>query len=186
MEELSFEQIQKRLTEQFLRAERGVETDEELGNALLDLILQNERLRHNVKGPGPEQEKVDLQTLERLYHQTDLSTEHAVAEGVFKRLAKDPGHAIRHLKAAAKALSAQQANRAHNPRPGRYGSITKLINDIVADDLHIPAREVRRALLRIDGIVLLDGEIRNTQDGDTMKSTNLPSRVSDAIKRISG
>ena len=41
VEELSFEQIQKRLTEQFLREERGVETDEELGNAVLDLILQS-------------------------------------------------------------------------------------------------------------------------------------------------
>ncbi len=183
MDEQSFDEVQKRLAEQFLQEASAIETDEKLGAAFLDFILQRERLRHRVEGPGPEQEKADWQTLERLYHQSDLSTEHAVAEGVFKRLAKDPGHAIRHLKEAAKALSARQTDRAHNPRPGRYGSITKLINDIVADDLKTSAREVQKALLGISGIVLLDREIRNAQDGDTVQLTNLPSRVSDAKRR---
>lgn len=183
MDEQTFEQVQKQLTDKFLQEASTTETDEELGAAFLDFVLQRERLRHRVEYPGPEQEKLDRQTLERLYHQTELGPEYAVAEGVFKRLAKDPSHAIRHLKEAAEALSARQTSRAENPRPRRYGSITRLINEIVADDLTIPARKVHAELLRIDGIVLLDGEIRNMQDGDSLQEGNLASRVSDAKRR---
>jgi hypothetical protein len=129
VEELSFEQIQKRLTEQFLREERGVETDEELGNAVLDLILQSERLRHNLKGPGPEQEKVDRQTLERLYHQTELGPEHFFAEGIFRRLVKDPASAMRHFREAVETQSARQAKRANSPR--RKDALGKVIDALL-------------------------------------------------------
>jgi hypothetical protein len=183
MGEQSFEEVQRRLAEQFLQEAGTMETDEELGTAFLDFVLQRERLRHRLEGPGPEQEKVDRQTLARLYHQTELSSEYSVAESVFKRLAKDPSHAIRHLKEAAEALSARQTSRARSPRPRSYSSITRLINDIVANDLTIPARKVQAELLLIDGIVLLDDEIRNLQDGDSVKQGNLPSRVSDAKRR---
>ena len=183
MEEQSFEQVQKQLMDKFLQEASAPEKDEELGRALLDLIMQSERVRRCVMAPGPEQAEVDRQTIDRLFNQTELGPEYAVAEGVFKRLAKDPSHAIRHLKQAAEALSARQTNRAKNPRPLSYGSITRLINGIVADDLTIPARRVQAELLRIDGIVLLDDEIRNMQDGDSLKVCNLASRVSDARHR---
>jgi hypothetical protein len=183
MGEQSFEEVQKRLADKFLQEANAIETDEELGVAFRDFVLQRERLRHRVEGPGPEQEKVDRQTLDRLFNQTELGPEYAVAESVFKRLAKDPSHAIRHLKEAAAALSARQTRRAENPRPRSYSSITRLINDIVANDLTIPARKVQAELLLIDGIVLLDDEIRNLQDGDSVKQGNLPSRVSDAKRR---
>jgi hypothetical protein len=183
VEELSFEQIQKRLTEQFLREERGVETDEELGNAVLDLILQSERLRHNLKGPGPEQEKVDRQTLERLYHQTELGPEHFFAEGIYKRLVKDPASAMRHFREADEQRSYKQSKRAKKPRPRRHDGITKRIQDIVDLEPDISTLAVKWKLGRIDGILIHDDEIRNTQDGSTMKLSNLASRVSDARRR---
>lgn len=184
MDEQSFEEVWGRLAEQFLQEASTIETDEELGAAFLDFVLKRERVRRCVTAPGPEQAEVDRQTLERLYHQTELGPEHFVAESIFKRLATDPTSAIRRLEETVEARRARQTGRAKNPRPGRYSSITRLINDIVDDDRTIPARKVRAELLRIDGIVLLDGEIRNLQDGDSLKEGNLASRVSDAKRRV--
>lgn len=186
MDEQSFEEVQRRLAEQFLQETSTLQTDEEVGAALLDFVLQRERLRHRVEGLGPEREKVDRQTLEHLYHQTELGPEHFFAESIFKRLAKDPANAMHHYRLALNHRSTTQAERAKSPRPRRYDSITKLINDIVVDDPAISTEAVREELAAIDGIVIADGEIRNTQDATTMRLKNLPSRVSDARKRLSG
>ena len=183
MEEASFEEVQKHLTEKFLQDARFGETDEELGSALLDFILQSERLRHGVKVSGPEQVEVDRQTLERLHSQTELGPEYTFAESVFKRLAKDPASAMRYFQESTDRLSAVQTERAKKNRPRSYGSITKLINDIVDLEPGISANAVRRELATIVGIVIADGEIRNKQDESTMKVSNLASRVSDARLR---
>jgi hypothetical protein len=183
MEKASFEEVQKHLTEKFLREAATAETDEELGNAWLDFSLQSERLRHGVKVSGPEQAEVDRQTLERLHSQTELGPEYTFAESVFKRLAKDPASAMRYFQESRDRLSAVQTERSQKNRPRSYGSITKLINDIVDLEPDISTRAVRRELSRIDGIVIADEEIRNTQDGSTLKVSNLASRVSDARLR---
>jgi hypothetical protein len=183
VEKASFEDTQKQLTEKFLQDARIGETDEELGSALLDLILQSERLRHGVKVSGPEQAEVDRQTLERLHSQTELGPEHAFAESMLKRLAKDPASAMRHYWQAIEQRSCKQSGRGKKNRPGGYDSITKLINDIVDSEPDISTLAVKRELGRIDGIVIADGEIRNTQDESTMKLSNLASRVSDARRR---
>lgn len=186
MDEQSFEQVQKRLTDKFLQAASTIEADEELGAAFLDFVLQRERLRHRIEGRGPEQQKVDQQTLERLYHQTELDPEHFFAESIFKRLVKDPASAMRHFRQAIDERSSTQSKRAKSARKGSYGSITRLINDIVRDDPRISTAAVLDELAAISGIIISDGEIRNTQDAETMKVSNLPSRVSDARKRFSG
>ena len=183
MEEAPFEEVQKHLTEKFLQDARFGETDEELGNVFLDLILQSERMRHVVKVSGPQQAEVDRQTLERLHSQTELGPEYAFAESVFKRLAKDPASAMRYFQESRDRLSAVQTERAKSPRPRRYGSITKLINDIVVLEPGISTHAVRRELALIAGIMIADEEIRNTQDGIAMKLSNLASRVSDARLR---
>lgn len=186
MEGPSFEEVQKHLTEKFLQDAPTAETDEELGSAILDLVLQSERLRRCVKAPSTEQDEVDRQTLERLSDQTELGPENALVESVFRRLTKDPPAAMRHYRQAVQQRSAAQAQRAKSPRPRRWDSITRLINDIVADDTSITAEKVFEELTAIDGIIVIDGEIRNTQDSTTMKVGNLASRVSDAKKRTSG
>lgn len=129
MDEQSFEEVQRRLTEQFLEEASTIETDQELGAAFLNFVLQQERLRHRVEGPGPEQEKVDRQTLERLYHQTELGPQYRLAEGVFKRLAKDPTSAIRHLREAVETESARQTRRAKEPR--RKDALGKVIDALL-------------------------------------------------------
>lgn len=129
MDEQSFEEAWGRLAEQFLQEASTVETDQELGAAFLDFVLKRERLRHRVEGPGPEQEKVDRQTLERLYHQTELGPEHFVAESIFKRLAKDPTSAIRRLRETVEARSARQTRRAKEPR--RKDALGKVIDALL-------------------------------------------------------
>jgi hypothetical protein len=183
MEEASFEEVQKHLTEKFLQDARIGETDEELGSALLDFFLQGERLRHGVKVSGPEQVEVDRQTLERLHSQTVLGPEYTFPESVFKRFAKDPASAMRYFRQAVEQRSCKQSERAKKNRTRSYCSITKLINDIVDSDPGISTRAVKRELARIDGIVIADEEIRNTQHVGTMKLSNLASRVSDARLR---
>ncbi|MEO0316376.1 MAG: hypothetical protein RL404_53 [Pseudomonadota bacterium] len=186
MEELSFKEVQQHLMEKFLRDAPSTETDEELGQAFLDLILQSERLRHGVRPSDPKQDEVDRQTLDCLYSQTELGPEHYFAESIFKRLAVDPGSAMRHFRQAIEQQSIMQAKRAKSPRPRRYDSITKLINDIVVDDPTITTKAVLEELALMDGIVIADGEIRNTQDQATMQIKNLASRVTDARNRVSG
>lgn len=182
----SFQEVQLRLQEKFLREAQGYESDKELGDAFLNFILDSERARHCVKIPSPEQNEVDWQTLQRLHNQVDLGPEYAFVESVFKRLAKDPASAIRYFSQAVATESVKQIERAKSLRPRRYDSITRLINDIVVDDLTISAHAAREELLSIDGITIVDGEIMNTQDGTRMSVKNFPSRVSDAKKRQSG
>lgn len=180
----SFEQVQKQLADEFIGGASDLETDQELGAAFLDFVLQRERLRRGVEVPGPEQVEVDRETVDRLYHQTELSHEHHFAESIFKRLANDPTSAIRHFREAVEARSALQSHRARKTRRSRYGSITRLINDIVRDEPNIATKAVLKELLLVEGIILIDGQIRNTQDGDCMDEQNLASRVSDARKRF--
>ncbi|MCZ8018847.1 hypothetical protein [Novosphingobium sp.] len=186
MDERPFEQVQKDLTDQFVRDEPATETDEELGNAVLGVILQSERLRHGVEASGPKQAEVDRETINRLYNQTELGPEHVFAESIFKRLAVDPASAMRHYRQAIDQRNRTQSQRAKSARPRSYDSITRLINDIVRDDPALKTTAVLDELAAIDGIIISDGEIRNTQDAETMKVSNLPSRVSDARKRFSG
>jgi hypothetical protein len=183
MEKASFEEVRKHLTEKFLREAATAETDEELGSAFLDLILQSERMRHGVKVSGPQQAQVDRRTLERLHSQTELGPEYAFAESVFKRMAKDPASAMRYFFESKAQLRAVQTERAKKNRTRSYDSITKLINDIVDLKPGISTHEVRRELATIVGIMITDDEIRNKQDENTMKVSNLASRVSDARLR---
>ena len=186
MELPSFQEAQVCLQEEFLRDAQGHESDKELGDAFLNFILESERVRHRVKTPSPEQIEVDRQTLQRLHNQVDLGPEYAFVESVFKRLAKDPASAIRYFSQAVATESVKQVERAKSLRPRRYDSITRLINDIVRDDLTISANDALNELLSLKGIILADGEIINTQDSTRMSLKNFPSRLSDAKKRISG
>ena len=186
MSEPSFDEAQEGLAEKFLRDAPVAATDAELGRALLVFILESERLRRGVSVPSPAQEKVDRQTLACLSGQAKLGPGFSFAEAVFRRLPKDPASAIRYFEEELAGRKAKQSARAKSPRKGSYDSITRLINDIVDGDPHITTKEVLAELGRINGIVIADGEIRNTQDVTTMKVSNLPSRVSDAKKRSSG
>jgi len=186
MELPSFQEAQLFLQDEFLRDEQGQESDKELGDAFLKFILESERVRHHVTTPSPEQNEVDRQTLQRLHSQVELGPEYAFVESVFKRLAKDPASAIRYLNQAVATESVKQVERAKSLRPRRYDSITRLINDIVVDDLTISAHAALEELLDIDGITIVDGEIMNTQDGTRMSVKNFPSRLSDAKIRQSG
>jgi hypothetical protein len=186
MELPSFQEAQLRLQEEFLRGAQDHESDKELGDAVLNFILESERVRHRVKTASPEQNEIDQQTLQRLHSQVELGPEYAFVESVFKRLAKDPASAIRYFSQAVQTVSVKQIERAKSPRPRRYDSITRLIHDIVRDNLTISARSALKELMGIEGIIVVDGEIINTQDSTRMSVKSFPSRVSDAKKRKLG
>lgn len=158
----SFSEAQEHLMDEFLRRASAIETDEELGAAFLDFVLQRERVRHRVVGRGPEQEQVDRQTLERLYHQTELSSEYAVAESVFKRLAKDPTSAIRYVREAVETWSIRQTRRAKEPRrKDALGKVIDALRDYMPDLTEPNLREElkdRRWTINSDEIRSPEGE----------------------------
>lgn len=169
----SFEQLQKQLADEFIGGSSDLETDEELGAAFLDFVLQQERLRRGVEAPGPEQEEVDRLTIERLYHQTELGHEHFFAESIFKRLSKDPANAIRHLREAVETRSALQSHRAQEPR--QKDALGKVI-DAWADcteDLTVPKCHEELIYRRW---TITEDEIRSP-DGECFKASGLKDRI---------
>lgn len=182
----AFKASLEQLCEDFIREGAPSDTNAEIGSALREFILKRERLRRGVSLDSHECEAVDRETLDRLSKALDLGPDLAIHEGIFRRLAADPSLAIDYYRADKATLTAKQRKRATKPRPGRLGSLSRLIDEIVADDPRISTEKVLRALKTIDGIVVIDGEIRNLQDHDTMAKSNLYSRVSDARNRHSG
>lgn len=160
------------------------ETREEHGAALVLLFIQSELLRHGIDPSHQDAAEVTRSTLKKLRNPDVLGPAHSVAEAVFRRLPDNPKAAMAYLEQHVTEKRAAQSKRAKAPRSRRLDSITRLITDILADEPHLSAKEVERQLVGIEGIRIIDGEIVNGQDGTRVRASNLPSRVSDAKKRI--
>lgn len=182
----SFEGAQQALVDAFARKLEAVEGEEAQGQLLLEFVLERERLRRGVTGPGKNRDEVDRQTLSALADPDSLGPEHSLREVVMRRLVADPARAMRYLEAALEQRSASQARRGRRPRPRARDSITRAIEDILEERPGLPAKAVGRELAQHPDIQLLDGEFRSAVDAATLHETNLASRVSDAKKRLSG
>lgn len=141
----AFETQLGRLYEQFGNAEVSGETDDDIGNAILDLILQRERLRRGV--PIIEHAEVDRETLEKLANCTD-SDDPLIASTVglvFERLARGRQEdGVKLLKALIEAkqrnLSEQQRLKATTPR--RKHPVDELIREILKKDPKITVTQL--------------------------------------------
>lgn len=169
--------------EEFVKAEDCTQTNAQVGQAVLEFILKRERLLRGVVHGGYKQDTVDKQTLEALNDPSALTHQHSIAEAVFRRLVADPGQAIGYLAEAIQDRTKAQSDRAKRPRKNRRDSITQLIHDTLEDFPLASAKEVFRKLEESKVLTETDGEIRNTVDNCTMRSTSWPSRVSAAKKR---
>lgn len=176
------DELEARYQPQFDKAQ----SEEQHGKIMLSFVLERERLRNGISKPGADWDHCDRETLKRLANPDALGPEHSMREAVYRRLARDPAEGARYWDAANQMKSDEQSARAKKPRPRRYDSITKYINELVKDDPDISERLVREAFERnadftVDGI-----EIRSYEDDvATLRLSNLGSRLSSAKKRLS-
>ena len=177
----TFEERKQQYIDLWLQDAPSVETDAELGRAVLGLILGLVRMQHGIADDDPRRAAVDAETIRRLAHPNDLGPMFSIAEAVFWRLATDPEGAMRYLSDHVSARSTLQSKRAKKPR--HRDVFSQRIDELVADDPDIPTKKVEALLLEIGGITLIDGELRHTETAETMRLNNLPDRVSEAKKR---
>lgn len=186
MGEGQFAEVQYEIADRFGLALERAQSDHERGRIIRDFILERERVRHGLTEPGPRRDALDRATLAKLSNPADLGPEHSISEGVFRRLEKTPASAAVYLETAMQQLSEAQSRRAKQQRPRSRGAITRLIEELLEDDIKISAKKVGLELERSPEITLVDDEYRHASDASTLKVSNLASRVSDARSRVSG
>lgn len=184
MDQLEFEDTHDALVNDFSDRLDAATGPEEAGPLIRQFILERERLRRGVVDSSPDRDAVDQETIAALASPDKLGPEHSLAEVVFRRLVVDPIKAAQYFESAIQDRSDTQSRRAKKPRPSRRDSITRVIEEILEEDLSLSAKKVGRRLQEHPDIQLIDDEYRHTGDTATMAETALKDRVSAAKKRL--
>ena len=182
-----FEQIAKRLLNKFLEGRRDDETVESVGQAYLEYILKRERIRRDATDAGPRQDAVDYETLQTLKNAQLDDPKHMLSQVVLQRFARDPADAVEYITRVidekTAELSNKQRKRARKPRRGSLSPLSKLIDEILLNNPKIAVNDLRHELKNHDGIIEIDGELRDTTNTDSIKVKNLKDRLYRAKKR---
>jgi len=181
----TFEDAQAQLTEAWETKLSRANGDQTRGEMILHFVLESERLRHEITEPGRGRDLVDAKTIAKLNNPGQLGPEHSMCEAVFRRAVENPASAFRYLKDADQAKRKAQSERASRPRPRSIDSITREIDKIIKDVTNLTAKKIGKKLEGHPDINIVGNEYRHS-DGSTLKVAILPSRVSDAKKRVSG
>jgi hypothetical protein len=173
-------------SESFEQNVTTLKTDEQVGAACLELALGRERIRRDVKTQGPNQDAVDYETLEVLRNAQLDDPQFVEAEAIFRRLATDPVLAGRYyekliIKKAAD-LSVKQKKRAQKRRPRARTQLSLLIDEIVLENPDISKDELEVELLTHEGIEIIDEELRDTNNAETIKISALKDQLTRAKK----
>ena len=171
--------------EKFTDKEEPIEI---IGPAVFDFILKRERIRRDTIAAGPRRDAVDDETVKTLRNAQLQDAKFVELEAIFRRLGHDPVDAAQYWKRLIiqkqKDLSAKQKIRAQKLRPRSLSPLSKLIDEIVLNNIKITENELLHELKRHDGIIEVDGELRDTINTDTLKIKNLKHRLHRAKKRI--
>ena len=163
-----------------------LKTDEQLGAAFLELALGRERIRRDVKTQGPNQDAVDYETLEVLRNAQLDDPQFVEAEAIFRRLATDPVLAGKYYKKIiirkARDLSVKQKNRAQKRRPRARTQLSLLIDEIVLENHSISKDELEVELLTHKDIEIIDEELRDKNNAETIKISALKDQLTRAKK----
>ena len=184
-----FEQVAERVNNEFLEGEYHGETPESVGQAFLEYILKRERIRRDATDAGKRQDAVDYQTLQSLKNAQLDDSAHMLCQVVLQRFGRDPTDAIEYINRVidekAAELSKAQQKRAEKPRRGSISPLSNLIDEIVLGNPKITVNKLRHELKNHDGIIEIDGELRDTVNTDTIKVKSLKDRLYRAKKRES-
>ena len=190
------ENLQDRLAEldrTFVEAERSGETDDQLAAAVLDWILERERVRYQVVGDSKATFRVDQQTIQKMRDWDSDDPNLFSVEKILRRLAhgrsKDAMSLVRSLQEKGRLRSEEMRRRASAPRKSH--PVDDLIEQIVRRQPTISQKLLLRKLeLEAGGDVIAnitDGEAIEPHDPDysPLKVSGLKNRLSRIKKKIS-
>ena len=184
-----FEKIAKRLLNKFFEGLKDDESLESVGQVYQEYILKLERIRRDATEAGQRQDAVDYETLQTLKNAQLDDPEHMLSQVVLQRFARDPTDAVEYITRVidekTAELSNKQRKRARKPRRGSLSPLSKLIDEIVLNNPKIAVNDLRHELKNHDGIIEIDGELRDTTNTDSIKVKNLKDRLYRAKKRES-
>jgi hypothetical protein len=184
-----FEQIAERLLNEFLEGRKDDETVESVGQAYLEYILKRERIRRDATDAGQRQDAVDYETLQTLKNAQLDDPKHMLSQVVLQRFTRGPADAVEYITRVidekTAELSNKQRKRARKPRRGSLSPLSKLIDEIVLNNPKIAVNDLRHELKNHDGIIEIDGELRDTINTDSIRMENLKDRLYRAKKRES-
>jgi hypothetical protein len=186
-----FEAALNALERGFTSAQNDAEGSEELGLALVEFVLQRERLRRGVEPESLEASAVDAETLEKMRTWDSNDPAMSTVEKVFRRFATDRlADAAVLLQAAvlSKIQSVSEAQRRRASTPRKPHPFDVLIEQIVRKKPGISEKELLRALDGHVGKGVID-EINDTEicfrDGRAVAVSGLKDRLSAIKKKIS-
>jgi hypothetical protein len=168
------------------------ESDAQIADAILDHILERERLSYGVVDGTPEADAVDKATVTKMSEWDTDDPELAYLEKALRRLAIGRTiDAVTLLKRAItdrqQAVSDEQRRRASTPRESH--PLDKLIESIAAKNPSISAKELIDVLCSEvgNGIIAKVGDFEIEfvdRSRRPVKVSGVPDRLTRAIKRI--
>jgi hypothetical protein len=152
-QEQTFSQKLEALVAAFVTAERPGETDAEVVNAILDFVLNYERLRRQVTAGSKEAQAVDEQTIITMRSWDSNDPTMSTLEKVLRRLAEERGEdGLNLLKTSiqikAQEFSQKQKETAKKPRKSRRQPMSSLVEKIVSQEPEISQNQLLHTLKR--------------------------------------
>lgn len=188
--------LQEKLAEldrDFVAAERQGETDDQLAAAVLEWILQRERVRHQVVADTDAAHQVDQQTIQKMCDWDSNDPGMSTVEKILRRLAvgrgKDAMSLVRGLQEEARLLSEEMRRRASVPR--KLHPVDELIEQVVRLQ---PTISEKLLLRKLEGEVggdvistITDAGVIEPHDPDypSLEVSGLKNRLSRIKKKIS-
>lgn len=189
----SLQELLAEIDHDFVAAERPGESDEQLAAAVIEWILQRERLRYQVTEGAPDAFKVDCLTIQKMLDWDSDDPALSTVEKILRRLAQGRGNSaltlIHNLQEKARQVSDEMRRRASVPR--KLHPVDELIEQFVRETPTISEKLVLRKLeAEVGGDVIsaiTDGGVIEPFDTDypPLKVSGLKNRLSRIKKKIS-
>ena len=183
-----FEQVAKRLLNEFLDGRNDDETQEVIGQAYLEYILKRERIRRDATERGQRRDAVDYETLQTLKNADSDDPNHAHAMLTFQKFGFNPTKAMKYvdhlIKSRKTKLSRKMASIASNQRPRGRKPFAKVIDEIVKTDPSISRNSLLQILKKHEEINVIDNKIIYQEPHDEMPVSGLSQALSRSKKRL--
>jgi hypothetical protein len=183
-----FEQVAKRLLNEFLDERNDDETQEIVGQAYLEYILKRERIRRDATERGQRRDAVDYETLQTLKNADSDDPNHAHAMLTFQKFGFNPTKAMKYvdhlIKSRKTKLSRKMASIASNQRPRGRKPFAKVIDEIVKTDPSISRNSLLQILKKHEEINVIDNKIIYQEPHDEMPVSGLSQALSRSKKRL--
>ena len=183
-----FEQVAKRLLNEFLDERNDDETQEIVGQAYLEYILKRERIRRDATERGQRRDAVDYETLQTLKNADSDDPNHAHAMLTFQKFGFNPTKAMKYvdhlIKSRKTKLSRKMASIASNQRPRGRKPFAKVIDEIVKTDPSISRNSLLQILKKHEEINVIDNKIIYHEPHDEMPVSGLSEALSRSKARL--